>query len=170
MYHETFLAFAAYNAWANRRLYEAVSALHPSRFNEDRGLFFGSLGKTLNHLLATDRIWMARFTGTGDAPDRLDAVLFPEFEPLRAARTAEDARIAAWIESRREADFAVPFTYRPITDPRDVTQRLAPALFHLFNHQTHHRGQCHAALTGLGASAPSLDMILFQREAGRDVP
>jgi uncharacterized damage-inducible protein DinB len=31
---------------------------------------------TLNHLLVTDRIWMRRFTGEGEAPDRLDAVLF----------------------------------------------------------------------------------------------
>jgi uncharacterized damage-inducible protein DinB len=47
-----------------------------------------------------------------------------------------------------------------------VEQPLAPALIHLFNHQTHHRGQVHALLTGLGHDAPSLDLILFQRATG----
>ena len=42
------------------------------------------------------------------------------------------------------------------------------ALAHLFNHQTHHRGQAHAILTRLGvAEPPSLDLIAFQREAAR---
>jgi uncharacterized damage-inducible protein DinB len=49
-----------------------------------------------------------------------------------------------------------------------VTQPLAPALSHFFNHQTHHRGQVHALMTAIGGqnAAPSLDMILFQRETG----
>ncbi|WAJ30453.1 DinB family protein [Antarcticirhabdus aurantiaca] len=167
MYHETFSMFAAYNAWANARLYAAAAALPDESRRANRGLFFGSLTGTLNHLLATDRIWMKRFTGSGEAPNRLDAIIHEEFGELSAARRAEDERIRAWIETLPEAAFPAPFTYRPITDPREITQPLAPALFHLFNHQTHHRGQCHAALTGLGADAPSLDMILFQRETGR---
>ena len=43
---------------------------------------------------------------------------------------------------------------------------LAPALDHLFNHQTHHRGQCHAILTGLGTEAPGLDLMGFYNEVG----
>jgi uncharacterized damage-inducible protein DinB len=40
---------------------------------------------------------------------------------------------------------------------------LAPALAHWFNHQTHHRGQVHALLTGLVGEAPELDLLYFQR-------
>ena len=83
-----------------------------------------------------------------------------------AAREAEDERIRGCIEGRSEADLAATFTYTPITVPRPVTQPLAPALFHFFNHQTHHRGQAHAVLTGLGRDAPALDLIYFQRETG----
>ena len=46
---------------------------------------------------------------------------------------------------------------------RTVSQRLAPALAHLFNHQTHHRGQTHAMLTALGRPSVELDLIYFQR-------
>jgi uncharacterized damage-inducible protein DinB len=43
---------------------------------------------------------------------------------------------------------------------------LADILLHLFNHQTHHRGQAHACLSILtGAEPPSLDLLLFQRGA-----
>ena len=58
--------FAAYNAWANRRLYDAAATLSDSDYRADRGAFFKSMHGTLNHLLAADRIWMKRFTGTGD--------------------------------------------------------------------------------------------------------
>ena len=43
---------------------------------------------------------MKRFTGEGDAPDRLDAILFEAFDALRAARAVEDARIVAVSKMR----------------------------------------------------------------------
>jgi uncharacterized damage-inducible protein DinB len=85
--------FGHYNAWANKRLYDAAARLSTEQYRADRGAFFKSVHGTLNHLLATDRIWMQRFTGEGDAPNRLDAILFESFDGLRAAREAEDRRI-----------------------------------------------------------------------------
>jgi uncharacterized damage-inducible protein DinB len=164
MYHETFAMFAAYNRWANRRIYEVAGALPDGEFVADRGLFFGSVMRTLNHILVADRIWMKRFTGRGEAPGRLDAVLHETFEALRAARESEDERIAGFVAGLDEAGFSRSFTYSPISVPGGITQPLAPALFHLFNHQTHHRGQVHAALTGLGEEGPALDMSAFLRE------
>ena len=59
------------------------------------------------------------------------------------------------------------FSYMTV-DMRTVSQRLAPALSHFFNHQTHHRGQAHMCLTVLGRPSVSLDLALFQRsEEGR---
>ena len=67
-----------------------------------------------------------------------------------------------------EADLAGTFSYRTLTRPADITQPLAPALAHFFNHQTHHRGQAHTLLTIAGGrdAAPPLDLIYFQRETG----
>ena len=67
--------FGHNNAWANGRLYEAVARLSVEQYRVDRGAFFKSVQGTLNHLLVTDRIWMQRFTGMGDAPGRLAASL-----------------------------------------------------------------------------------------------
>jgi len=161
-----FVMLAAYNAWCNQRLYDAAAALPDADYRADRGAFFRSIHGTLNHILVADRIWMRRFTGKGEAPTRLDAILFEEFGSLRDARWREDERIMSYVEGLSDTDLASRFRYRPITNPTEVEQPLAPALLHFFNHQTHHRGQVHALLTGLGQDAPSLDLVLFQRVSG----
>jgi uncharacterized damage-inducible protein DinB len=162
--------FAAYNRWANERLYAAAGKLSDAEYRADRGAFFKSVHGTLNHLLVADRIWMRRFTGSGDTPSRLDAILFDDLTDLRAARRSEDERIGRYVDGL-EGKLAGPLSYvsyRTITNPADVTQTLSSALDHFFSHQTHHRGQVHALLTGLrgNAFAPSLDLLVFQRESG----
>lgn len=158
--------FAGYNRWANERLYEAASFLTDADYRADRGAFFKSMHGTLNHILVGDRIWMRRFSAKGDAPDRLDAILYEDFTELRHARRAEDERIIRYIEGLGAAAFAEPLRYRTLSKPADIEQELAPALDHFFNHQTHHRGQAHALLTAITGDAPSFDLILYQREAG----
>jgi uncharacterized damage-inducible protein DinB len=132
-------------------------------------VFFKSLHGTLNHLLVADRIWLKRFTGEGDAPTRLDAVLFEPLAELRQARQAEDRRISAYIAGLSDEALAGTIRYRTISNPADIEQPLLPALLHFFNHQTHHRGQAHAILTGLVGDAPSFDLILYQRQSGLGV-
>ena len=163
-----FAMFAAYNRWANARLYDAAAALPDADYRADRGAFFGSLHRTLNHLLVTDRIWLHRMTGSGPQPTRLDEILFDDLAPLAEARRAEDDRIVAYVVGLDDAALAGTITYRTITKPTDITQPLTPALAHLFNHQTHHRGQAHTLLTIAGGkdAAPSLDLLYFQRETG----
>src|ERR1700693_5771294 len=93
-----YVMFAGYNAWCNERLYDAAAALSDADYRADRGAFFKSVHGTLNHLLVGDRIWMRRFTGTGDAPDRLDAILHEDFAGLRVARRVEDDRICRYVD------------------------------------------------------------------------
>ena len=158
--------FARYNAWANHKLYAAVEPLPGDHYRADRGAAFKSLHGTLNHLLVTDRIWLARFTGEAAPPYRLDTILHDDFATLHAARQAEDTRIISFVDGLDEAALAGTFRYTRASSSERYEQELAPALDHLFNHQTHHRGQAHAILTGLGAAAPALDLLFFQREVG----
>lgn len=163
-----FMMFAAYNQWANSRIYDAAADLSEDEFSRDTGAFFGSLMGTLNHILVADRIWMKRFTGEGDAPAKLDTIIHKTLAPLRATRETEDKRIVDWVESLSDKALAGRFSYMTVTDMRTISQRLSPALGHLFNHQTHHRGQAHMILTALGRPSVSLDLIYFQRtEEGR---
>ena len=126
-----FMMFAAYNQWANGRIYDAAADLDEEEFNRDVGAFFGSLMGTLNHLLAADRIWMKRFTGEGDAPTALDAILHRDLPKLRTAREAEDRRIIDWLSGLSDKALSGRFTYMTLSDMRTVSQRLAPALAHV---------------------------------------
>ncbi len=166
---EHWTMFAHYNQWANRQVYQSAAALSQAELNDDRGAFFGSLLRTLNHILVADRIWMRRFTGEGEAPASLDAILFADLEPLDAARRAEDERILSWIGGLTADRLAANFSYVSVVNPEPVTQRLGGAVAHFFNHQTHHRGQCHMILTSLGKPSLALDLVYFQRqyEGGR---
>lgn len=163
-----FAMFAGYNAWANERLYRAAAEVPGEEYRRDHGAFFRSLHGTLNHVLVADRIWMRRFTGTGEAPTSLDAILFEAFEPLRAARSEEDARIVGYVAGLRAGALAGAIRYRRASTPEEIVQPLGPALAHFFNHQTHHRGQAHMLLTRiLGRErGPPLDLMHFQRETG----
>jgi uncharacterized damage-inducible protein DinB len=124
-----FRLFGHYNAWANNRLYDAAAKLSIVQYRADRGAFFTSVHGTLNHLLVTDRIWMKRFTGEGEAPNRLDAVLFETFEELRSARESEDRRIVAFVDGLTDERLAGTIKYRRISTPEEFEQPL-PALAH----------------------------------------
>jgi len=159
-----FATMAKYNRWANARLYDAAARLPDEAYRRDVGVFFKSLHGTLNHLLVTDRIWMHRLDGQGAAPDRLNATLFDQLDALREAREAEDARIRRFVESVSDADLEA---VRHFKTTKGVPQQgvLRELLAHLFNHQTHHRGQAHTALSLLtGAEPPPLDLLLMLRE------
>lgn len=162
-----FQMLADYNLWANTVVYAACADLTDTEYRADKGAFFGSAHGTLNHLLCADRIWLKRMTGRGDAPARLDVVLHDDFESLRKARIAEDQRIIDLVATLTDAALAAEFTYTPITVPEPVTHPLGPTLAHVFNHQTHHRGQVHMILTALGKPSITLDMISFLRADGK---
>lgn len=165
---ELFGMLARYNAWANRRLLAAVDALSEDDYRADCGAFFRSVHGTMNHLVVTDRIWLSRFRGeTGDhVPKRLDEIVAEDRVALRRERERTDADLASYVEGLTEEDLSARFSYVRATLPEPVTQPLAPALLHAFNHGTHHRGQVHAMLTRLTGEAPSLDLIYYQRESG----
>ena len=152
---------AAYNRWANRRVYADAATLLDETRKRAEGLFFSSLHGTLNHMLVADYIWMRRFTGVGPIPQRLNQILHEDFSDLRTAREAEDERILGFVTGADDYDRLVEYQN---SSGKTFSQSLGSALTHFFNHQTHHRGQIHAGLTIAGIREPaSLDLIVMQR-------
>ncbi len=101
---------ARYNQWANGRLYAAAGQIATEALAEDRGAFFGSLLGTLNHLLVTDRLWMARLEGESPRGTRLDEVLHHRFDDLLAARRAQDQKLIDYVHGLSEERLAAPST------------------------------------------------------------
>jgi uncharacterized damage-inducible protein DinB len=160
---ENFRQLADYNHWANLRIYSAALEMPEEQYRRSTGVFFGSLHGTLNHLLLADRIWLKRLTGTGEHPDRLDAILHDDREQLLRARITEDARLKDVVGNYAEADLIRTVSYQT-TSGKPYSQKLQDILLHLFNHQTHHRGQAHACCSIVtGREPPTLDLLAFQR-------
>ena len=78
---------ARYGRWMNERMYAAVASMSDDERKRDRGAFFGSIHRTLSHLVWADSIWLARFTGAPYAERAYGADLFDAFENLAAAKT-----------------------------------------------------------------------------------
>lgn len=161
-----FRTLARYNRWANRRLYAAAGALPEADYMRPLPSFFGSLHATLNHILVGDRLWMGRLTGHPETKIRsLDQILYADLVGLRVAREAEDASIVNVMDALDEPTLNTALRYKTTTGESQATP-VRLVLGHLFNHQTHHRGQCHQLLSALGVrEPPALDLIHYVREA-----
>jgi uncharacterized damage-inducible protein DinB len=109
---------------------------------------------------------MRRLTGTGDHPEKLNAILFEDLPSLHAARVEEDGRIITFVQSLDEPAFEKAWECRTLNGTPQ-RRRLQEILAHLFNHETHHRGQAHAILTVLGVAEPEpMDLLIMQRDKG----
>ena len=159
-----FPLMARFNEWANARLYGAVARLPEEEYRADRGLFFGSVHRTLNHLLVVDRVWTRRLDGEPPGIVSLDMQLHDRVAALKAARAEEDGRLIRQVDGLDAAALQRAVRYRRIIGSGEAETRCDHILITLFNHQTHHRGQVHAALTQSGIEPPPLDVVFFLDE------
>lgn len=156
---------ARYNRWQNRSIYAAADQLPDADRKHNQGAFFGSIHATLNHLLWGDQIWLHRFAGTpAPAPKRPkdSAAMFERWEDLKAARGAFDETIVGWTDQLQPEWLAHDLTWFSGAAGREISRPRWQLVAHLFNHQTHHRGQVHAMLTRLGIKPEDTDLMLIE--------
>ena len=153
------LEMARYNKWQNGELYRYCDVLTDAERQEDRGFFFGSLHRTLNHIIHVDRVLMA-FLETGVPPQTFnpDTVPFAEYAALQAARRALDESLIERFDAAPEAWFEEAFEF--FSDRLGRIRKVPRAFYvqQMFNHQTHHRAQATAMLHQLGIAYGSTDL------------
>jgi uncharacterized damage-inducible protein DinB len=152
------VTMARYNEWMNRRLYALCAQLPADELKRDRGAFFQSIQRTLNHIVYADLAFLSRFTGDPPQVPELGVDLYDEFSALQAARTNLDARLCDWSSTLQEAWLRDPLTYTSKVDGRRRTVPKWVLVTHLFNHQTHHRGQVTTLLSQMGLDIGSTDL------------
>lgn len=157
---------ARYNRWMNRALYDCSAKLTDVQRKEDKGAFFKSLHGTLNHLLVGDSVWMGRFEGPVFVPTSLAQELHADFEGLRRAREAMDARISDWAANLTDAIIASELRYTSIVNPQPRSMPMSLAVAHFFNHQTHHRGQVTTLLMQHGIDPGVTDLMWVAQQEG----
>lgn len=166
---------AEYNRWINTRVLAASDALGDEARKLDRGAFFGSIHRTLNHLLVADQIWLGRFAACGmtnglsfaalgggvlDLPEGcgLDTELFADWARVTAKRLALDVAIENWMADMPE-DFPCMVMRYGNSKGTERAHPVWQAMTHFFNHQTHHRGQVTTLISQAGGDIGITDLI-----------
>jgi len=103
---------------------------------------------------------MSRFT---DAPKPDGGIaesvaLWADWEGLKSQRAAFDGIIIDWASTVEPAWLAAEQTYFSVAIEREVTKPRWVLVTHMFNHQTHHRGQVHCMLTQAGGRPSDSDL------------
>jgi uncharacterized damage-inducible protein DinB len=155
-----------YHYWARDRVLGAVAALPPEQFTRDMGSSFKSIRDTLGHVYSAEWAWYSRWQGTSPTA-LLPAEQFPDVESLRAAWSAHETKMRAFLESLGEEGISRVIEYTLLNGQPGATA-FWQMLQHVVNHASYHRGQVTTMLRQLGASpAKSMDMIAFYREKAR---
>src|SRR5437588_11762207 len=153
---QTLRAMAYNNAWANHRLLTACARLTQAEFEAPRTGFFPSIQATLNHILIIDRFYVDALEGGTLGPAAwADPVPCPAVSDLKPAQAAVDRRLIAWCEALDEP--GIDRLIHVHRGTRVQTERADRRLPHLFQQQTHHRGQGYAILSITTADPPLHD-------------
>ena len=157
------VSMAAYNAEMNRRLFAAAGRLTDAERRMDRSAFWRSIHGTLSHLLWADTMWMSRFDGWV-APTRTLSESdqeHPVFREMQDARIEADRRLDLWAETLHVDWLGQDQVWWSGAAKREAKAPRTMLMMHLFNHQTHHRGQVHAMLTAAGQTTGGTDLWLI---------
>jgi uncharacterized damage-inducible protein DinB len=150
-----------YNAWANRRVFDAVADLDAAALAQDAPGTQSSLEGTLKHLVGVEDIYLMLTQGRamGAAGDR-DAYFEHDLAWFRD-RAEEVGRGYAELTANADAALlgralAIPWIATPLT----VEDGLAQVL----NHSAQHRAQVLSALGERGRAVPDVDYVLMLQE------
>jgi uncharacterized damage-inducible protein DinB len=173
---EWLAALARYNRWMNDKLYAVAATLSDEARKRDAGAFFKSIHGTFNHLLLADRVWLARLTGATIpegfmAPGgirSLDQELCSEFDELRRQRALTDGELATFVAALTPERLAGPLVY--MRHGQRLETPVWWAVAHVFNHQTHHRGQITTLLMQQGCDPGVTDLFAMLRDEAAPVP
>jgi len=145
----------AYNQWADERMLAAIEGLAAEELAQPREAYFGSLAANLRHIVAAQRIWLARWRG--EAPPRYDE---PIGAPWREAFGETHAALRAYVGGLSDADADRVVRYTGFRgDTREMA--LAQTITQLVNHGTAHRAETGLLLERLGRSPGELDYSLY---------
>ena len=159
-----FRKLARNNRLANFRLHQACLQLSQEAFVARRASFFPTLRATLNHIYIVDRFYIdALRGGTLGLAAFVEEEPFPAMQALQGAQTELDETLIVFVDGLDEDGLAAIVNIH--RGARIQQDRCDDVLSHLFQHQTHHRGQAHAMLSGTAIKPPQLDEFIVGDDA-----
>jgi uncharacterized damage-inducible protein DinB len=161
---------AQYNQWMNRKIYATAGQLPEATLKADKKAFFGSILGTLNHLMVGDIIWLKRFAmhpanhkaletvRSLAQPKSLGQQLYSNYEALKVEREQLDEIIMNWCYELCLEDLHHKLYYKNMKG-QPAVKLFGHLVLHLFNHQTHHRGQVTTLLSQEGLDVGVTDLL-----------
>jgi uncharacterized damage-inducible protein DinB len=152
-----------YNAWANRRIFDAVAALPPGEAEKPRKSLFKNMIHMLNHNYVIDRIFQAHLEGRAHGYAARNT---PDHPPLAELWRAQQ-QIDAWYVERydrmsaEDLDETVRFAF---VGGGEGAMKRAEILLHLTNHKSYHRGFVAQMFYEIPARPPTTDLPVFLRD------
>ncbi len=172
--HGVFIKLAKYNQLMNTLVYDACEQLSDEQRKADMGAFFKSIHATLNHILWADKNWLRRFIVAGYGYGRLTAGIYEniqdrisqhafeihtDFAALRHDRALIDTKLLTWVTAALSDEKLDQILHYRNAKGEESSRAWVDVLTHLFNHQTHHRGQVTTLLTQKGIEVGVTDFI-----------
>ncbi len=154
-----------YGAWADARIYEAVSALPEGVATARRVSGFGNMVNTLQHAYIVDLMWKAHLEGKPHGfTSRVPQTEMP-LQQLREAQAEVDRWYVEYADKLSDAkrDEVVHFDF---VDGGTGDMSRGDMLLHVVNHKTYHRGHVADMFYQAGARPPVTDLPVFLREQG----
>ena len=154
--------YSAYNFWANKIITEKISTLPNDIIMKEMGNSFGSIYKTVVHLMDVESIWWQRLK-LQEHVEWPGKIFDKDFENLSKELMILSKQWDAWVSEASEMQLTHVFGYQN-SKKEFFKQPVYEMLLHLFNHQTFHRGQLITMMRQNGIEKiPATDFIVFSR-------
>jgi len=166
-----FQMMANYNSRMNIQILNVVESLSFSEMTKNKGAYFQSILGTLNHIIVGDIIWLSRFNLHSVSykslkevielpkPKSLSDILYSDLKTYRHARHIVDSAVINWLNKDIDvSDFNRNLEYSNTAGIKS-SRNFGELVCHLFNHQTHHRGQVSTLLNQMGYDIGATDFL-----------
>ena len=152
-----------YNAWANKKMFNAVAALPAGEALKERATLFKNMVSTLNHQCVVHLIWQAHLQGREHGMQALNTKVCPELALLWQAQQDIDAWYVDWADAptTAQAGEIVKFT---LIGGNDGSMRRGDIALHVVTHCSYHRGWVADLFFQVPAHPPSMDLPVYHRE------
>ena len=159
-----FFELFAYNAWANRIIFDAVAPLPEAQYLRDLKSSFGGIHGTLAHIVWAEQLWLHRWLGKPN-PAVAQGADLRTLTDVRSRWEQVERERTAFVADLNDARLSETRVVKPSTGGEYV-HSFRQMFRHFINHSSYHRGQIVTFLRQLGATPPSTDLILYYRRRG----
>ncbi|MGE5594782.1 MAG: DinB family protein [Hyphomicrobiales bacterium] len=146
-----------YNRWANLAILDACAALTEEQFGARAAGTFGSIRRTLVHLVGSQDVFLWRLASDNPQLERTAAELRGPWKNWDIVRRVNDRGSAGLIEAARATRDDDPDVRLPEYEGRVSLAPRSFVLLHALEHGIEHRAQICTTLTQIGAAPPDLD-------------